>query len=188
MLVVGARGLGGFRGLLLGSVSRQCVEHAPCPVVLVRQPFAAAAALPGRIVVGFDGSPASSLALAWTTELAADLDAEVLVVEAAHTRLLGSELERATHGLHVAAEPLRLAGVRYRTILEERDPRAGLLAVADDRDAELIVVGSRGRGAARWMGLGSVAGHLAAHSARPLVVVPGRERTDAPSGPTGRQE
>ena len=38
MLVLGSRGLGGFRGLLLGSVSQQCAHHASCPLVIVPHP------------------------------------------------------------------------------------------------------------------------------------------------------
>jgi nucleotide-binding universal stress UspA family protein len=35
LLVVGSRGLGGFRGLLLGSVGQQCAHHTPCPLIIV---------------------------------------------------------------------------------------------------------------------------------------------------------
>lgn len=37
LLVVGSRGLGGFTGLLLGSVSQQCAQHSPCPLVIVHE-------------------------------------------------------------------------------------------------------------------------------------------------------
>ncbi|GGJ12187.1 universal stress protein [Streptomyces brasiliensis] len=36
LLAVGSRGLGGFKGLLLGSVAQHCVQHAPCPVLVIR--------------------------------------------------------------------------------------------------------------------------------------------------------
>jgi nucleotide-binding universal stress UspA family protein len=38
LLVVGSRGHGGFTGALLGSVSQHCAHHAPCPLVIVREP------------------------------------------------------------------------------------------------------------------------------------------------------
>jgi len=87
LLVVGSRGLGGFRGLLLGSVGRKCVHGASCPVVVVRGsgpdtaddeagPESNGGASPDwpdeeeagavhRVVVGYDGSPSSVAVLQW---------------------------------------------------------------------------------------------------------------------------
>lgn len=85
LLVLGARGLGGFRSLLLGSVSEQCLHHATCPVAVVHatgteNPDPG----PERIVVGIDGSESAQKALRWALDAARARQAAVDAVHAWH--------------------------------------------------------------------------------------------------------
>jgi len=82
LLVVGARGMGRFRKLLVGSVSQQCLHLATCPVAVVRQGADRAAEGIGRIIVGIDGSETARRALEWALEEARIHQASVVCIHA----------------------------------------------------------------------------------------------------------
>lgn len=184
LLVVGARGLGGFRGLLLGSVSQQCLEHAPCPVAVVRGGPPERRDGRPRIVVGIDGSPTAQRALRWAIEEARRLASTLQVVHAWQMPALGASLYSAT-GLHAGAVEDAAARVLADAIEAEDttglaepvervlrcgSPATTLLETA--KGADLVVVGSRGLGGFTGLLLGSVSHQLARHVECPLVVVP----------------
>lgn len=174
MLVVGARGLGGFDGLLLGSVSQQCAEHAPCPVVVVRGEPGRAANVPRTIIAGVDGSATSTSALRWAAQLARDTSARVLAVHAAGGIPSAPSVAEAGRALEEWCEPLRSLGVDHESRVEGGDARSVLVGAAAVADADLIVVGTRGLGPIRGLLLGSVAGYLVRYAPRSVAVV--RER------------
>ena len=137
----------------------------------------------GTIVCGYDGSPTSKAALAWAGRLARCCGAEVIIVgaydwnpmigDATNQEMLdalGAELE-------AVVPELEGQGVRCRTIAQTGDSRSVLLAEAYGHNAEVIVVGSRGRSQIAEILLGSVAHFLTHHSRIPVVVVP------QPTGP-----
>jgi nucleotide-binding universal stress UspA family protein len=70
--------------------------------------------------------------------------------------------------------PLREMGLDVTTVVEEGRPEDALLNLARDQKADLIVVGSRGRGGVREMFLGSVSHFLTLHAPCPVLVVPPR--------------
>ena len=135
----------------------------------------------GRILVGVDGSSFSAAALRWAADLATDLDAEVVAVHAAGLLTevsAGEPVPTVTHhaevvaALHQWCEPLRAAGVPHREITSDGPPTLVLLRVAAERDADLIVVGTRGRGGAPGLLLGSTSHQVLQLSDRPVTVVP----------------
>jgi nucleotide-binding universal stress UspA family protein len=86
LVVTGSRGLGGFRGLLVGSVSAAVAAHAPCPVIVVhphRDGTAYPARPTGRVVVGVDGSEVSTAAIRFALQEAARRHIGVTAVGAA---------------------------------------------------------------------------------------------------------
>lgn len=183
LLVLGARGLGGFKGLLLGSVSHACLHHAECPVAIVRDHARPASTATERIVVGVDGSAGSDAALRWALDEARVRSASVDVVlgwripfvsgvhYAIDTSLLEDAARTALKAAIDRADTTGLVG-SVNPIVVPSGGAAAVLEVADG--ADLLVAGSRGVGGFTGMLVGSVSHHLAQHAKCPVVIVPSR--------------
>jgi len=181
MIVVGSRGLGGFRGLLLGSVSRQLCEHAPCPVTVVRHLPEDRDIRLDTILVGVDGSAHAARALAHAGDLAERTGARIIAVHAAahgavpdaSVQPLATRRQSLPELLEDWCTPLHVRGLEdHESVIAEGDARTALLDVAEERGADLVVIGSRGLGPVSKMVLGSVASSLIHHSNIPVTVVP----------------
>lgn len=186
LLVVGSRGLGGVRGLLVGSVAYGVVAHAETNVVLIRD----RAATPGEVVVGTDLSARADKALEFAFAEAELRGARLRVVQAwawpqpggfepadddseqGHLLALQSALVplRAEHpGVEVTAEV-----VHGHPVEVLKEAAAG---------AELLVVGSRGRGQLAGMLLGSISQAMLHHAPCPLAVVRAPDTASQPGAP-----
>lgn len=186
LLVVGARGLGGFRGLLLGSVSQRCLQHSKAPVAVIRGDFAErSAAASERIVVGVDGSEAAQKALDWAAEEAKLRQARLQVVHAWQVPYIGGYplsaatafdpvwMEDAARGvLDAATAALDVADLLHPVERTLASGGAAGAVIDAAKGADLVVVGSRGLGGFTGMLLGSVSHHVATHAPCPVVVVP----------------
>jgi nucleotide-binding universal stress UspA family protein len=186
-LVLGARGLGGFTGLALGSVSQHCVERAPCPVVVLRDGDDGTGAPPRKVLVGLDGSDGSTRALRWALHLAGAVGASLVTATAIAPDAVGWGAERD------AEEELRnLSGraidseVPCTTRVVAGDPRWSLERAASEEGADLVVVGNRGLGPLRGLVLGSVAAHLVRHAGIAIATVPGPADESENEDGTGR--
>lgn len=185
LVVLGSRGLGGFAELLVGSVAVSLAAHAHSPVAVVRSSTVdAPPPVTGPVVVGVDGSPLSEAAIPFAFEAAA---ARGVPLRAVHAWLdidmagswipLPSIVDWAV--VHANEERIlaeRLAGwqekyptVEVQRIVTKDRPARALLRRAED--AQLIVVGSRGRGGVAGLSLGSVSQTLLHKAPCPVAVI-----------------
>ena len=186
LVVVGSRGHGAIGSLILGSVSDEVVDHAPCPVLIARGSTVT------RVVFATDGSAAAAFAhqvltswpmfrtvpvhvvsvadvpQPWYTGIAPTMYAQVIE---AHVR----DLEAATaEHQRIAAESveaLRAAGIEATETTLVGDAAAEIIAASATWGADLIVLGSRGRTGLTRLVLGSVARNVAHGSATTTLVV-----------------
>ncbi|WP_190814242.1 universal stress protein [Saccharopolyspora pogona] len=181
LVVVGSRGLGGFTGLIVGSVAVALAGHAHCPVAVVRGPEIAVADAP--VVVGVDGSRGAETALTCAFEAAA---MRGVGLRAVHTwySVVGDETwdsQQAGGGwASVQADEERLLAellsgwsekypdVDVRRFVTRDKPARALLEHA--KHAQLVVVGARGRGGFTGLMLGSTSQQLVYHSPCPVIV------------------
>jgi len=186
LLVVGSRGRGGFRRLLLGSTSSQCASHARTPTVIVHgdQPLTETR----RIVVGVDGSPNSLAAIEWAirfaepgTEILAGIgwDNSPLVFGADQFYFPDAQQlaeERIVEMVEAVVDRLAVDDVTVQHAFALGRPRD--LLAEWGRDADLVAVGARGHGAVGAAVLGSVTTWLIHHLDRPVAVIPHGDESD----------
>jgi nucleotide-binding universal stress UspA family protein len=136
-----------------------------------------------RIVVGVDGSEGSRAAAQWAAEEAARWDASVVVVQAWEFTPLVIATDapidlvelRSQADAALAQEVQELFGDRAGSVearVVEELPANAILDAVKAHDADLVVVGSRGRGGLKGMLLGSVSQKVVHHAPCPVVVVP----------------
>jgi len=181
MIVVGARGFDGFGWHMLGSVSAGLLHHAHCPVTIVRDPESAGREIhdDAPVVVGIDGSRASEAATALAFDEASRRRVPLVALHAWSDvgvfPILGMDWHvYRDEGDEVLGE--RLAGWQeiYPDVQVHRrlvcDVPARWLVNESD-SAQLVVLGSRGRGGFDGLHLGSVSSAVAQSARVPVIVV-----------------
>ena len=142
----------------------------------------------GSIVVGTDGSETASEAVRQATDLAKALGAEIHLVSAFEPvgaqrlreerqqapediQWMVNEREDVEATLREAAEHVEQAGVEVTTYARQGDPADAILDVAEERDADLIIVGNKGMTGAKRFLLGSVPNKVSHHAPCSVMII-----------------
>jgi nucleotide-binding universal stress UspA family protein len=164
LLVCGTAAKEGATAVLEGSVSGLLAASTPCPVAVVAAGDAIGAA--GPVLAGYDGSTAARRAAIHASGLAAGLGRALVLLQV-------GEGTASESGRHLVEELIETGGappVSLEALVG--DPATAITTVAVERDAALVVTGTRGRGALRSALFGSVSRAVVRTAKRPVVLVP----------------
>ncbi|GAA3080676.1 universal stress protein [Pseudonocardia yunnanensis] len=177
-IVVGKRGLGGYGGLLVGSVAVGLTTQARCPAVVVRGGEHAA---DGPVVVGIGISATSDAALIFALEVAAARGVPLVAVHAWMEYIADPAVWPVQEWGAIDADQDQMLAARLAQWSEKQPDVEIRRVVARDRPAhalleqaalaQLVVVGSRGRGTFRKRVFGSVCDTVLQHAPCPVAVV-----------------
>ena len=187
LTVVGAHGAYQFSDALVGSVAARIARRSHSPLVVIRTPPADSAATgTGPIIVGVDDSPLAQAAIGFAFDEAALRGTELIAVHSWDVEPLIRTMAAIPMPLQleaVADDELRLltqqlAGwadqfpdIRVQHTVATGHPVSALIDKAASADAQLIVVGSRGRGGFAGLLLGSTSAALIAHAGCPVAII-----------------
>jgi nucleotide-binding universal stress UspA family protein len=171
LIVIGSHGLDALDRFLLGSVSTHVTVHAPCSVLVVRQPVRPIR----RLLLATDGSKSSEQALRFLVREIkperAGMTIEVLVMHVIQFLRYPEVREAARTIVHEYAEKLAQAGFRADEVTQLGHPIEEIMKIADRHKVDLILAGAKGLGAVARFFLGSVSTKLVQHSPCSVLVV-----------------
>ncbi|CAG1008222.1 Universal stress protein/MSMEI_3859 [Myxococcaceae bacterium] len=187
LIVVGTRGLTGFRHLVLGSTAERLVQTSTLPVLTVHPEDAGRVRRIKTILVPTDFSDDAALAIRTAERIFGpeEDDAKIVLVHAYHLpveftalgavpvapRLFADAAEQARERLEEDAKRLRSVGVQVETIAQEGYPPLVIEEAARNANVDLIAMGTHGRTGLRHLLLGSTAERVVQHAPCPVLTI-----------------